>query len=466
MGETVPRRMTMAGEVLTRFTRPKTGLSLVGVLSPVDTSQYPSQVRIEKSLLIGRGRGRDGIDLSLADDNASRCHARIRRTGNRFLIEDLGSSNGTFVDGMPVRWAQIHDGDKIRIGRTMFYFDHCFEFERDTPAKVPASEVPAKKPSPHDAHLSVRFWGTRGSLPTPGSSTQKYGGNTTCVEVRYGDAIVVIDAGSGIREMSRAWADEFADRPLEASLLFTHLHWDHIQGFPFFAAAYAPQNSIHIYGPQGKTGNIRDLLSGQMQRAYFPVPFSELRAGLDFSVAEQKFSVGEIQIETFGLPHPGGSLGYRFTAGDSVFVFATDSELDQIATNQDELKVNHFASRKYPSQLTDWMSDADLLVIDCQYTDDEYLGKIGWGHNSITTVVDLCDQVRPKKVGLFHHDPMSTDSMVTKRIGLVADRLADRGIHDILVFGAREQLCVNVKTAQIVVSPDSLVDSDVTLKPN
>ena len=262
--------------------------------------------------------------------------------------------------------------------------------------------------------MTVHFWGTRGSIPTPGRKTEKYGGNTTCVEVRCGDEIVVLDAGTGIRALSEAWAGEFGTQPVSASLLLSHLHWDHIQGFPFFSAAYRPGNCLTIYGEDRATGRVEDLLRDQMRSDYFPVPLSAMQAGIEFRPTTPSFTLGPITVKTMRLPHPGGSLGYRLEAYDAVFVFATDCELDQVARNTAQLAANPSVSREYDPELLAFFAGADLIVIDCQYTDTMYLARRGWGHNSVTTVVDLCAQTRPAAVALIHHDPQSTDSQVTK----------------------------------------------------
>lgn len=185
--------------------------------------------------------------------------------------------------------------------------------------------------------LTVRFWGTRGLIPTPGRKTEKYGGNTTCLKVRHGDTIIVCDADSGIRAMNAAWMEEYGERSIDAHLVLTHLHWDHIQGFPFFAVAYQPQNKISVYGEHRPTGGIRDSLSGQMQGDYFPVQLSAMQAELEFHATSDAFRIGAVDVTTFRLPHPGGALGYRFETPDSTFVLATDRELDQIAKNADRL---------------------------------------------------------------------------------------------------------------------------------
>jgi phosphoribosyl 1,2-cyclic phosphodiesterase len=292
--------------------------------------------------------------------------------------------------------------------------------------------------------LTVRFWGTRGSIPTPGRHTEKYGGNTTCLEVRHGNTVVVLDAGSGIREMGAAWLEESAGEPLHAPLLFTHLHWDHIQGFPFFAPAYLKGNSFTVYGEPHPDGGIRELLSGQMRGAYFPVPLAAMQARLSFRDVAPEFEIEGVKVRTCELPHPGGCLGYRLEADDSVLVFATDSELDLAALNADEVRSDHAAARQYEPALLEFFRGANLLVIDCQYTDDEYPAFRGWGHNSVATVVDLCAQVRPDAVALFHHDPQHSDEKVCAMADEAGRRLECAGVSGALVFAAREQLAMKV----------------------
>ena len=248
--------------------------------------------------------------------------------------------------------------------------------------------------------LTVRFWGTRGSIPTPGRQTKKYGGNTTCLEIRHEDTLLVFDAGSGIRELGMSWLDEFAQKPIDASVVFTHLHWDHIQGFPFFSCAYMPQNAFTIWGEERESTGVEQLLSGQMTGDYFPIELSAMQAKLSFKTIEGPFGIGKMKVTPFPLPHPGGSLGYRVEADGAVFVLATDSEFDQIALNKDELANDHYASRQYPAEVTDFLAGANLIAIDTQYTDSIYPQRVGWGHNSIATVVDLCNQVKPDMVAM------------------------------------------------------------------
>lgn len=292
--------------------------------------------------------------------------------------------------------------------------------------------------------LTVRFWGTRGSIPTPGAKTRKYGGNTTCLELRYGNDLLIIDAGSGIRELGAAWMSEFAGEPVNATIAFTHLHWDHIQGFPFFSCAYMPQNTFTIRGQHRDSGGIEELLSGQMTGDYFPIELSAMQSKLTFESIDGPFDVGGMRIIPFPLPHPGGSLGFRIEAGGSVFVLATDSELDQISLNRDELKTDHLAARQYTNEVIEFFRGANLIVIDTQYTDEVYPTRIGWGHNSIATVVDLCCQVNPDMVAMFHHDPQSSDDTVSAMCDDICGRIKEAG-ENVLAFAAREGLKLRVR---------------------
>ena len=293
--------------------------------------------------------------------------------------------------------------------------------------------------------MTVRFWGTRGSIPTPGRTTEKYGGNTTCVELRSGDEKIIFDAGSGIRELGNAWLNEFARQPIRASILFTHQHWDHIQGFPFFSCAYIPENAFTVYGEQRQGGGIEQLLSGQMSGEYFPIELSSMQKQLRFQTVtlEESFQIGDMSVKPFRLPHPGGSIGYRVQAGASVFVFATDCELDAFALNREQLKADHETPREYAPEFLANFENAHLIVIDAQYTDTVYKQRMGWGHNSTATLVDLCEKVSPHMLALTHHDPQSSDEIVTMMSDETSLRVKDAH-REVLVFAAREGLTLTV----------------------
>ena len=291
------------------------------------------------------------------------------------------------------------------------------------------------------SHMELRFWGTRGSIPTPGRKTEKYGGNTTCVEVRCGDTILVFDAGSGIREMSLAWAREFGGRAVEASLLFTHLHWDHIQGFPFFMAGYQEGNRFTLYGENRPDGSLESLLGVQMRGTYFPVPLTNMQAELRFRDTSPAFAIGPLRVRTIRLPHPGGCLGYRIEGPGGVLVFATDCELDLVAGNGADVERDFAAAeRDWPADLLEFFAGASVLVIDCQFTDEDYRTRRGWGHNALATAVDLARQAHPEMLCLFHHDPQSTDDRVTLMVDEAVRRLNQKRVRDMVVFAGREGL--------------------------
>jgi phosphoribosyl 1,2-cyclic phosphodiesterase len=426
-----------------KFRQARPRLRWVGVLSPL-AGLASQRIRIDGAELI-IGRDRD-VPAFLADESVSRRHARIRRVGDEFILEDLGSSNGTHVDGVPVLCCVLRDGDTVEFGQNLFYFERVLETagaEDAGQARSSATPSSAVCP-PASEELTVRFWGTRGSIPTPGPRTEKYGGNTTCLELRYRDTVLLLDAGTGIRQAGAAWERESSGNPLQAHLLFTHVHWDHIQGFPFFAPAYRKGNALTIYGEPRPDGGVRELLGGQMHGSYFPVPLAAMQASLAFRDAAAAFEVGPVQVRTAALPHPGGCLGYRLEAGGAVFVLATDAELDLAALNREEVRADLEAPRHHAPELLDFFRGVDLLVIDCQYTDQEYPLKRGWGHNAVGAVVDLCAQARPDTAALFHHDPESGDDKVAALVAEVGQRLERRGVTTTLVFGAREGMALRV----------------------
>lgn len=284
--------------------------------------------------------------------------------------------------------------------------------------------------------IFVRFWGVRGSIPTPGPRTRRYGGNTSCVEVRVDDAILIFDAGTGLRELG---VQLLRGRPkdLTLHLFLSHPHWDHIQGFPFFAPAYVESTTLYVYGPKGDDKNYQ-LLSGQMSNAYFPVRFSDLGANIvSRSFAGTSVKAGDVTVHSFGQKHPGGSMGFRVEHGEKSIVFATDSELDQVLLNPGIVKKSPDAMRELPPELIEAASGADLLIADAQYTDIEYAQKVGWGHPRATTVVDFAVQAGVRQLALTHHDPMHSDRDVDLMVLECQERAEAHGA-ELEVFGARE----------------------------
>jgi phosphoribosyl 1,2-cyclic phosphodiesterase len=286
--------------------------------------------------------------------------------------------------------------------------------------------------------LFVKFWGTRGSIPTPGRRTARYGGNTSCLEVRSERSLFVCDGGTGVRELGIDLQRRFGKKPITAHLFFSHSHWDHIQGFPFFAPAYVPTNTLHLYSPSKKSRRIHDLLSGQMRSTYFPVRFGDLGGNLVADHLEKgEREIEGVRVSTFEQVHPGGSLAFRFEHQGRKVVYATDSEIDQLIIPGKAAAPSRHRLRRLPKALIDFCRDADLLICDAQYTDEEYPAKIGWGHPRASTVVDLAVQAEAKQLALSHHDPMHSDADLEAKVDACSER-ARKHNPSLVVFGARE----------------------------
>ena len=250
--------------------------------------------------------------------------------------------------------------------------------------------------------MYIRFWGVRGSVSSPGKETVKYGGDTSCIEVRCGKEILILDAGSGIRKLGNKILKE---KPQHISILFSHFHWDHIQGFPFFAPVFNKKYSITLVGERKMNFTLEQLFTAQMMFPYFPLSLSELDAKINFQEITRKDSIikNNVKIKLARLNHPGGSIGYRIEYGGKSFVYATDTE--------------HFSCMD--KSLLELSLNADVLVYDCNYTEDEYSGKTGpprtgWGHSTWTQGIKVAKAAKVKKFILFHHDPAHDDKFVDK----------------------------------------------------
>jgi len=290
----------------------------------------------------------------------------------------------------------------------------------------------------------VRFWGTRGSIPTPGRATYRYGGNTSCVEIRVGDSLFICDGGTGLRELGVDLLRR-SNCPIHAHMLFSHMHWDHIQGFPFFAPIYRPQNTFHIYGTYPGDARFHSLLSGQMSSAYFPVDFSDLNAHVvptDLGDHGRR-DIDGVVVRCFEQRHPGLSYAYSLEADGRKVVYATDNEVDlTIADPQLPLRDPN-APRIVPAPFVEFCRGADLLIADGQYTDAEYVMYTGWGHARATTIVDLAVQAGVRQLAVYHHDPMQTDRDVELKIDACRARALRFG-SPLFVFAAREGIELKV----------------------
>ena len=287
--------------------------------------------------------------------------------------------------------------------------------------------------------IFVKFWGVRGSIPTPGPSTRRYGGNTSCYEIRIGDILIICDAGTGIRPLGLDLLKR-SPNAIEGHMFLSHAHWDHIQGFPFFLPAYEESTKLFVYGLSTGDDRPHDLLSGQMQTDYFPVSFRDLGGQVIPSYLENfEGQIGDITVRALEQIHPGASHAYSFEHDGRRVVYMTDNEIDQALPeikDDDQL-------RPIPQQMVDFVQGADLLIADGQYTEDEYLKKVGWGHARATTVTDLAIAGNVKRLAITHHDPMQSDQEVDAKIAVCRERVKTLS-GNVEVFGAREGLEIRI----------------------
>lgn len=288
--------------------------------------------------------------------------------------------------------------------------------------------------------MRVKFWGTRGSIATPGAATMIYGGNTSCVELRCGSDLLVFDAGTGLRPLGVDLVKEFAGRPLTVHLFISHTHWDHIQGFPFFIPAYNAATTIHVYGSTGQGRPLEKILRGQMAADYFPVALGDMSATINVhEYIGKPFQIGSATVSAMYLNHPGMTLGYRVACGGKSFIYATDNEPYQHTL--EHLGQRAAAGRAFGQSLdaefVQFIADADFYIGEAQYTDEEYPTRIGWGHSSISATVEAALAAKVRSLAFFHHDPLHDDDAVTAMVRTASELIQSRGA-PLQCFAARE----------------------------
>lgn len=283
----------------------------------------------------------------------------------------------------------------------------------------------------------VKFWGTRGSIATPGPETIRYGGNTACVEVRCGEDIVIFDCGTGIRELGIALAKEYAERNLEVHLFVSHTHWDHIQGFPFFQPAYRAGNRVNIYSLHSPDRSLERLFTGQMDGNYFPVTLDELMARLHFEELAGDVQIGDVKISNMHLNHPGLSLSFRMESKGRSVVYMTDHE------PYHKLLGESSHTKKLDDEIDAFARGSDLLIREAQYTDQEYLVKKGWGHSTTSDAAMSAMHAEVKRLALFHHDPMHDDQQIDSMVEFCRNKIKEQG-KEIRVMGAADKLTLRI----------------------
>ena len=274
----------------------------------------------------------------------------------------------------------------------------------------------------------------RGSIPSPGADTVRYGGNTSCVTLEAPGiepgvdgkpGFVIFDAGSGIRALAMHLLRE-KRLPIRAHLFLTHTHWDHIQGFPFFVPALIPGNHISVYGNPEGDGGVEAALEGQMVHRYFPIGLKQMAAKLDFHQLEHgEHSIAGMSVTVAPLVHSSVTVGYRVELGGRSVVYLTDAEPRR---SEEQIVVD--------PAMFGLAAGADVLIHDAQYTDEEYPGKVGWGHSPIGYVVDFARAAGVRRLVLFHHDPLSSDT----KLDTIQQQARDRAAGALQVDAAYEGL--------------------------
>ncbi len=282
--------------------------------------------------------------------------------------------------------------------------------------------------------LQATFWGTRGSIATPGPHTARYGGQTPCVSVESEDDLVILDAGTGLRPLGKHLATQ--NRKPTYHIFLSHTHWDHIQGIPFFQPAYQPESVICFHGSPQKEQLLQNILTGQMAASYFPVQMSDLPARIEIcEMHASSLSIGNLQIYCEEQHyHPGGSLRFRISNGSKSLVYASDVEIDipiqASAGTEDAARAEQYHA---------CIANADLLIADAPYTRASYTTKRGWGHSTVETVVETARAAGVKRLALFHHDPDLDDDTLAAR-----EAETQRMAPDLDLFLARDGMTVQL----------------------
>ena len=265
--------------------------------------------------------------------------------------------------------------------------------------------------------MIIKIWGSRGSIPVSGKEYLKYGGDTTCVEIRAksGD-IIIVDAGTGARRLGNQLA---AEKRYDLNFIFTHAHWDHLMGFPFFKPLYFKRFTIRMHGCPFHNKFVETILSKVMAPPYFPVRYADIKAQMSYQEAwPTEFEIGSVTVIPIALSHPNGGSGYKFIEDDKIFVLLTDNELGFI----------HPGGLPFADYM-DFCNGADLLIHDAEYTPGEYKTFIDWGHSVYTDTLELAQKAEVKKLGLFHLNQERTDVAMDEIVKDCRKRIAAKGLN-------------------------------------
>lgn len=288
--------------------------------------------------------------------------------------------------------------------------------------------------------MRVKLWGTRGSCPSPGPNTVRYGGNTTCVEVRTDeDRLVILDAGTGIRELGRTLAAGANGSPIAGDVFFSHAHWDHIQGLPFFSPAFQSGNHLRLFGSPTLLRGLEVVLRQQMSPVVFPVAFDDLLARMEFrEMTGYRHSEHGLDVRAISVRHPGGALGFRLSPTGTVnrsLVFIPDNELDKFGDQAPGAPTR--------DELVEFARGSRVLIHDAMYTGTEYMHHRGWGHSSYRDAVEFAIDAGVERLILFHHEPDRSDDVLDSQLALCHQMVKERNGH-VEVLAAAEGMELEV----------------------
>lgn len=327
--------------------------------------------------------------------------------------------------------------------------------------------------------MKVKFWGVRGSIPTPGPKTMNIGGNTACLEILPGGGRhFIIDMGTGIRELGMDMMGRGNIGKVNAHIFLSHTHWDHIHGFPFFVPAFIPGNRLRIYGPVNSLNEkLEDIVSGQMKYSYFPVPLDHMASSMEFHELKEgpPFEVEGVKVTAKYLNHPILVLGYRFEYNGKVVVTEFDTEPysnifkeeesgddmddflfgngggdsdgnsgDSEAADEESMAEGSRVADEMNRRVIEFARDADLLIFDAQYTTEEYPAKVGWGHSTFDDAIDVATKANVKRLAFFHHEPTRPDEALEAIEKECQKKVLKMGRKDVHVFMAREGMEIDL----------------------
>jgi phosphoribosyl 1,2-cyclic phosphodiesterase len=293
--------------------------------------------------------------------------------------------------------------------------------------------------------MKVKIWGARGSVPSPGPETTRYGGNTSCVQVTLSDGtILALDAGTGIRSLGLALPQENT----RVHILLTHLHLDHIQGLVFFAPAFRPTSQIVIWGPEAPDAPLQDRIARYISAPLSPVEVRELPCDVSFREAPHtEWQIGPATIRAASVTHRGPTLGYRITEGDTTLCYIPDHE-PALASDLESAEPEWISGYELARGAT-------MLLHDCQYADQEYPNHIGWGHSSLSAALAFAKRVEPQRLMLFHHDPLHSDDFLDAFHGTAIEQWDRLGGDSSRLELATERRECEIEAAPPVLSPEA-----------